>query len=109
MNQSQALRKAVKLFGKNAVIQAHKMQSSPEQRAIGRAQQKELNARCTTDELRKQFRKERDDALSQATYYRYSIGKIEMGLFCAIKACGDSWAGCFRALEKQPNAGTAYE
>lgn len=108
MTRNQAFRKAIKLFGKTAGIQDYKRPSSHESREIARGEMKALNEKCTTPELRKQFSKERDDVLSRAMYYRYSIGRVEMGLFFAVKACGDSWEGAFAAWEAKPEA-TQYE
>jgi hypothetical protein len=108
MNQTQALRKAIKLFGKTAGVQAYPSPSSRELRAAASSEHKALKEKCTTPELRKQYRKELEDAGSRAMYYRYCVGRVEMGMFFAVKACGDSWEGCFRALE-QEHQGTAYE
>ena len=109
MNRTQALRKAIEIFGKTAGVRDSGRPSSHEQRAIARAEQKVINERCNMPELRKAHRKELDEILFRAIAYRYSIGRVEMGMFFAVKACGDSWEGCFRALEQQPSAGTAHE
>ncbi len=111
MNRTQALRKAIKLFGKNATVKYYgpAWPSSHEARAIARTAFKELREQCKTPELRKEHRKKLDRLQSESLHYRFCIGKIEMGMFNAIKACGDSWEGCFRALTEQPNFGTAHE
>lgn len=111
MNRAQALRRAVKLFGKDATVRDYGAirQSSHEARDIAKAELTKLREQCNTPELKKLNRKELDRLTSEAMHYRFSLGVIVMGMFNSIKACGDSWEGCFTAMEQQPNSGTACE
>lgn len=110
MTSAQALRKAIKLFGKNAAVrdEGKKFASTHEQRALSRKELKTLREQCVTPEQRKANRAELDRLLSLCERYRYCIGSVEMGMFFAVKACGDSWEGCFTAWERNPSA-TQYE
>lgn len=109
MNRTQAMRKAQKLFGKNAAITDYGTPSSHESREMARSEFKALRDKCTTPEIRRANQKEWDRLGHESRHYRYSVGVVTMGLFNSIKACGDSWEGCFRAMEEQPDKGTAYE
>ena len=109
MNKIQALRKAQKLFGKNATVCDYGKESSPELRKTASTMLQELRKDCTTFELKKANGTALDRLRIAALHYRYTVGVIEMGMFNAIKACGDSWDGCFKAIAEQPNKGTAYE
>lgn len=96
MNKSQALKEAVRLFGKDAVVidDGPRRASNPENRAKAREEMKRLNALCITHELRKQYRKERDHWLSEAYRYRYRVG-IHHGFAIGVRGSGDSWQECF--------------
>jgi hypothetical protein len=111
MNKTQALRKAVKLFGKNAIVTDYGVtcQSSPEARKAASNELKALREKCTTPELRAANNKERSRLAHEASHYRFSVGVVVMGMFNSIKACGDSWDGCFKAIEREPEKGTCYE
>lgn len=111
MNKTQALRKAVKLFGKNATITDYGVarQSSPEARKVASESHKALREKCSTPELRAANKKELSHLAHEASHYRYSVGVVVMGMFNSIKACGDSWEGCFKAIEREPEKGTCYE
>ena len=110
MTRQQALRKAIKLFGKNATVRDYgpKRTSSHESRAKARQERDALREKCNTPELRKQHRDELDRLTFESIHYRYSVGVIVMGMFNSVKCCGDSWEGAFRAWELNPSA-TAHE
>ena len=110
MTNAQALRRAIKLFGKTAAVRddGKKCASTHEHRTHARAELKRLRELYVTKEQRKEHMDEIDRVLWLTSRYRYSIGSVEMGMFFAVKACGDSWEGCFAAWEANPSA-TQYE
>ena len=110
MTNAQALRKAIKLFGKTGAVRddGKKCASTHETRASAREAFRILLEKCVTPELRKANREELQQLSFLSNRYRYSIGRVELGMFFAVKACGDSWEGCFSAWEANLSA-TQYE
>jgi hypothetical protein len=104
MNRSQALKEAVRLWGKKAGVQddGPTRPSSPELRAAASARLKELNAARTKDETR-EARKERMELLGQSGHYRYQVGTVMSmcglsGFF--IRGQGDTWEEAFEKARK---------
>jgi hypothetical protein len=105
MNRSQALEKAVRLWGKTAAVRddGKSRPSSPELRAAAAAKLKEMNAVKATET--KEQRKERMELLYYSGHYRYTVGKVHSmcglsGFF--VMGQGDTWAEAFaKATEKQ--------
>lgn len=96
MTKTQALKKAVEMFGKDAVVMddGPRRASTPEQRQKARDELGRLNKLCTTHELRKQYRKERDHWLGEVYRYRFKIG-VHHGFCIGVRGSGDSWEACF--------------
>ena len=96
MNKRQAMIEAKKILGPDAVVidNGPKCASSAEKRAEAREQLKRLAAICTTHELRKQHRKERDHWMGEAYRYRFQIG-VHHGFAIGVRGSGDSWDDCF--------------
>lgn len=105
MNRSQALKEAVRLWGKNAAVrdEGASRASNPELRAAASAKLKELNAARTKDETKEQ-RKEREHQLYWAGHYRYAVGKVVMGLAFFVMGQGDTWAEAFAAAQEKAAA-----
>lgn len=104
MTKSEALKKWTAMRGDTAAIRdgGKRLASNPERRAQARAELEKYNKLCTTHELRKQYRKERDHWLSEFYRYRYSIGHIGMGgLFFGVDGSGDTWEDCFKDYESR--------
>lgn len=100
MTKSQALSKARKLFGPNAVVRDAGFPTSPEARADARNKLAALRA-TSASERTKDFRKQESELVALAFYYRCSVGRIELGLFFSIKGEGDSFAEALEnALQK---------
>lgn len=107
MTKQQALKKWAEIYrnpigcGEPAVRDGGKrLESSPERRAEASAELKRLNKLCTTHELRKQYRKERDYWLGEVYRYRYTIGHLGLGgLFFGVDGSGDTWEDCFKDYE----------
>lgn len=106
MNQRQALKEATKRWGKAAAIRDQKnCDATPESRAAAHKRLVELNAICTTPELRKQHSNERDDVRGRANWYRYTVGEIGGvgGIqFLRVHGQGDTWEEAFAAADKRP-------
>lgn len=105
MTKQQALKKWAAMYGgtiSEAAVRdgGRRLAGTPESRAKARAELIRLNALCTTHELRKKYRKERDQALSELYRYRYSIGHLGLGgLFFGVDGSGDTWEECFADYE----------
>ena len=105
MNKAQALKKWKTMYRgidcEPAVRDGGpRLASTPERRAKAREELQRLNAICTTHELRKQYRKERDHWLGEVYRYRYSIGHLGLGgLFFGVDGSGDTWEDCFKDYE----------
>lgn len=99
MNKTQALKEAVRRWGKDAVIQDRpKQASTPEQREAARARRQHLRETLTKEELKKRHQ-EMDDLLFQTLRHRYSVG-VHGGFFISIRGCGDTWEQCFEAADR---------
>lgn len=108
MNRSQALKEAVRQWGKTAAVQDRGAgwPSSPELRAAASAKLKESNAARTKDEPR-EVRKARMGLLAASGHYRYSVGVVHTmcglsGFF--VKGQGDTWAEAFAAAQEKAAA-----
>lgn len=101
MNKTQALKEAVKRWGKDAAVQdkGAKLAGTPESRAAGRAALTVLNA--LTPEEKKAKRKERDDALFACYRYRYVVGYIALGMMFAVHGSGDTWEEAFHEADNR--------
>jgi hypothetical protein len=98
VTKSQALSKARKLFGPNAVVRDAGFPTSPEARADARNKLAAL--RATTESKRsKDFRKQESELVALAVYRRCSVGRIQLGFYC-IEGEGDNFA---EALEDAQN------
>lgn len=115
MTREQALRQAVRRWGKRALIRANTNQSSPERRAAAiarRAQLKErrdaidaeINERLSALDWYQQLIAERkalldeQKSLTGTDYYKFAVGREEMGGFW-IKGEGDTWEQAFEAAD----------
>lgn len=109
MTRAQALRKAIKLWGRTAAVRddGPDLASTPERRAAAAQKLRELRntlptgpwAGMTTEDRRAR-RKLSDDQFSESVRYRYTVGRIELGLFFAVRGQGDTWELAFAAAEK---------
>lgn len=107
MNRAQALKAAVRLWGKGGAVKDNgpKFASNPERRAAASEELKKVRAAIPKD--RRPTREERDEIdrlFGQAMMQRYSVGVIHslMGLSAFwVKGCGDSWEEAFAAAEQK--------
>lgn len=98
MNKSKALKEAVKRWGKNAGVQEQRnCDSTPESREAAKLKLGELNK--LSPEEKKARRRERDDALSRSYWYRFTVGRISMGMFFEVLGQGDTWEEAFKAAD----------
>lgn len=108
MNRSQALQKAVRLWGiKKAAVRddGKGRPSSPELRAEAAAKLKVMNAAKATET--KEQRKERMELLYWSGHYRYTVGTVMSlgglsGFF--VRGQGDTWEEAFAAAEQKQAA-----
>lgn len=99
MNKTQALKEAVKRWGKKAIVRDEpKLASTPEQRAEAGAKRKLLRETLTKEELKKRSA-EMDELLFQTLRQRYSVGSHE-GFCICIRGTGDTWEQCFEAADR---------
>lgn len=100
MNQSQALSKARKLFGKAAFVRDDGRVTSPELRAKARA---ELAALRATPPLErgKNFRAEESILVLLSIYYRCAVGHAALGLFFSVEGEGDNWGDALDAAQRK--------
>lgn len=96
MNKAKAMKEAKRRFGKTAAIQDYGavLVRTPEQRMAAKAELKRMQETLTKEE-QKLRQKERDALFSTAHHYRYSVGKIALGMFFAVEGEGDSWEEAF--------------
>lgn len=106
MNRSQALKAAVRRWGKNAAVRddGPKRASTPERRAEASELLKALRASIPKD--RKPTREEReqiDQLFSESLRMRYTVGVIHTVIFSAfwIKGNGDTWEDAFAEADKR--------
>lgn len=99
MSKAAALVEARRRWGRNAAIRADRRPSSKPERerastylAAHRATKPE---RWESEEQRKVWRKRLDDLQSVALYHRYSVGRIDLGMFFCVLGQGDSWEDAF--------------
>lgn len=99
MTKSQAVKEAVKRWGKEAVvIDERKFASTPEEREAAREERKRLLATLTPEE-KKARRKELDELLSRALRQRFKVG-YHGGFFIGVRGTGDTWEECFQAADR---------
>ncbi len=98
MNTKQALAQARKRWGKKAVVQDIKLDTSPERREQARKRYAELKD-LKGDALTPELKKERDNIRSWQWTFRFAVGRIESiaGAFEAfwVKGQGDTWEQAF--------------
>jgi hypothetical protein len=90
MTKLQALAKARKLFGPNAVVMDNGHPTSAEARADARCRLAALRA-ITANEWTKDFSKQKSELVALTHYYRCSVGRVQLGFYC-IEGEGDSFA-----------------
>ena len=97
-----AIVEAKKRWGKNWSVRddGKSRASTPELRAAGHAEAQRLNA-IPKDQRGPEWRDARDAAFSQAMRYRYSVGKVVMGLFFSVEGQGDTWTEAFSAADRK--------
>lgn len=98
MNKSQALKEAVKRWGKEAVVMDNRIKTSAAERDAAREQRKLLLATLTPEEKKKRHR-ELDDLLSRALRHRYQVGK-HGGFFISVRGYGDTWEQAFECADR---------
>lgn len=119
MTRDHAIKAARKRYGKSAHIRAGERLSSPERREAADVERRALLAKRnemnqdldrTTDPTRraeveaeiKRLNKAITEAAYWATYRKFAIGQIALGMFFAIDAEGDTWEEAFaEATRKQ--------
>lgn len=103
MTRSQALAKAVRLWGKKAAVRDDGKPTSDAGRAVGRAEAERIKA--LPADQQKALSKERSYARSTACHYQYSVGHIMVcgGMFSAfvVEGQGDSWEAAFAKATKK--------
>lgn len=99
---SAAMAEAAKRWGKNGAVRddGKARASTPEARAAGHAEAQRLNA-IPKDQRGPEWREARDAAFSQAMRYRYTVGKIVMGLFFSVEGQGDTWTEAFEKASRK--------
>lgn len=99
MNKSQALKEAVKRWGKDAVVMDERRNAStPEERTAAREELQRLLKTLSSDEKRRR-RHELDDLLYRALRQRFKVG-VHGGFFIGIRGYGDTWEECFEVADK---------
>jgi hypothetical protein len=95
MNKSQALKEAVKRWGKDAVvIDERRNASTPAQREAARNARMELRGFITSSEDRRFFRPLDNELLFQSMRQRFKVG-YHCGFFISVRGTGDTWEECF--------------
>jgi hypothetical protein len=104
MTKSQALKEAVKRWGKNAAVQdkGKERASTPERRAEAKARLRQFNA--LPEGEKKVRRKERDHWLTETYRYRYTVGFIAHGIAFAVQGDGDTWEEAFASADERKAA-----
>lgn len=110
MNRSQALKEAVRRWGKNAAVEdkGAARASTPERRKAASAEGKRIRESIPKD--RRPTREEReaiDRCLGESYRFRYTVGNIStLGPFRAfhVRGHGDTWEEAFAAAEERTAA-----
>lgn len=98
MTKTKALKEAQKRWGKTAAIQEQRnCDSTPASREEAKRKLGEINK--LSDAEKKARRRERDDALSRSYWYRFTVGRVSMGLFFEVLGQGDTWEDAFKASD----------
>lgn len=113
MNRSQALKEAVRRWGKTAAVRddGPKRASNPERRAAASADLKQFRATIPKDQRpTREQREEIDRLFSEAMRERFTVGVIHT--FCGlsafwVKGTGDSWEEAFTKAEDKKVAKAA--
>lgn len=105
MNKKQALAKAVKIFGKNAMVRdmGANRKSSPALREAAQkqfAELKSIDVKAMSHEQLVNYRERKNLAAYESHHYRFSVGKVAMGMFFSVEGSGDTWEEAFDAAEK---------
>ncbi len=99
MNKTQALKEAVRRWGKDAIIKDDKRcATTPESRKAA-SEKRQAILKAITPEGKKARRDELDELLFQALRYRYSVG-VRGGFFISIRGYGDSWEDAFACADR---------
>lgn len=103
MNRSQALKEAVRLFGKNAAVRdlGRKFATNEQERRAASAEYRRLVDSLGT-EGKKQRRKELDDLFARSVRYQFTVGAIStLGPFRAfsVRGQGDTWEEAFAKVD----------
>jgi hypothetical protein len=107
MNRSQALKEAVRLWGKKAAVRDSGKPTSEEARKTASAKLPDARAmyKSAAPAERKAYRAELDSILSVALAYRYSVGYVgsAAGLFSyfSVQGQGDTWEEAFAKATKR--------
>jgi hypothetical protein len=106
MNRSQALKEAVRRWGKTAVVEdkGAALASTPERRAAAAAEGKRLRESMPKDRrLTREEREAIDHCLVESYRRRYMVGTVStLGPFsaCLVHGWGDTWEEAFAEAEK---------
>jgi hypothetical protein len=101
MNAKQALKEARRRWGDKAAVRDEpRFASTDEKRAEARAQRSALMQSLTKEEQRARY-KELDALLYDSYRYRYTVGRIALGLFFAVEGQGDSWEAAFAQCDER--------
>lgn len=100
MNKSQALKEAVRRWGKDAIIQDRgpRFASTPERRRAAQEARMELKAFRDLCPDRRAFRDFDDSLFSLAVRNRFSVG-VDGGFCICIRGYGDSWEESFSCAD----------
>lgn len=106
MNRSQALKAAVRRWGKNAAVRddGPKRASTPERRAEATKQLVDLRASIPKDRRpTKEEREQIDQLFSASLRMRYTVGVIHTVVFSAfwVKGTGDTWEDAFAEADRR--------
>lgn len=109
MNKKQALAKAQKMFGKNAMIRdmGAGRKSSPALREAAKkqfAELKDVDVKAMSHEQLVNYRERKNLTAYESHHYRFSVGKIALGMFFSVEGSGDTWEEAFTAAEKKAAA-----
>ena len=116
MNTKQALKEAIRRFGKNAAVRddGKACASTPDARKLAHDEIMRLNAQRKDASLDKVALKEIDEARRQlfgpANRYRFTVGHVAMGMFFSVEGQGDTWELAFAQVdEKAAREKAGYE
>lgn len=100
MTKQAAMKRAVKLWGKRAIIRDNGLKGArtPEQRATAQARYKELRDTLSPDE-KKARREELTMLMLDGMRYRYDVGENILGLAFGVRGSGDTWEQAFESVK----------